>query len=338
MQKGKKYLHYEFDKVLRNFRLYPCYFIFGTESYLKDKALSAVIKKLKVDRSNDFDFTLLYGDDTSANEILENLEMAPFMAEQRVVIIRNFDNLKTSEMLRIAEYLNNPVSTSVLVLVSDKNDKRLKAFKIINKEAVVVECKAPYDFRDIQRWLTSEIKNKNVTMSQETINFFANYIEPDYLLAENELNKLILYQKGNPVISKEDVIECVGKSRSYSVFDLQNALGDKNLKKALIILDNLIENNESPILVINMLTSFFTIIWKIISLRKRHISDYDISNSYLPEVYHFFRKDYIQRAKNFDQSKIRLIFNKLLKTDINLKSIDTKPEILLTMLVAKICS
>lgn len=337
MQKGKKYLHYEFLKVLRSFRHYPCYFIFGSESYLKDKILASIVKKLNVDKSNDFDFTSLYGDDTTGNEILENLEMAPFLSEYRTVIIRNFDSMNNNDKLRISEYLNNPVSTSILIIVSDKNDKRLKSFKIINKEAVVVECKAPYDFRDIQKWLSAEIRTRQIFMDQETINFFANYIEPDYLLAENELNKLILFTKGNPEISKNDIIQCVGNSRSYSIFDLQNALGDINLKKSLIVLDNLIANNESPILIINMLTSFFTTIWKVNALRDIKISDRDIENSYLPEIYHFFRKDYLKRSRNYKIDKIHKIFDYLLETDINLKSIDIKPNILLGNLIFKIC-
>ena len=337
MQIGKIYQHHEFFRNTKLLKSSSCFFLFGSEDYLKDKILNVLLKKFSSDDSSDFDTVKFYADDTTAAIVVEQLEMMPFLGEYKIVVLKNFDNFRKSDKDTIAEYLKNPVESSILILDSAKADKRTNIFKIINKLAISVECKSPYGFQDILLWLKNELSSKDVRMDNETANLFASYIQPNYLIASNELEKLIIASNNSKIITAEDVAECVGRSRSNSIFDLQNALGEKDLRKSLIILENLLSNNESAIFIITMLTTFFRNIWKILILRKNKIRESEISSAYLKDIFYSFREDYLKYSRNYNIRSVRVAFSHLLKTDIALKSIDIKEIILLETLIFNIC-
>jgi DNA polymerase III subunit delta len=337
MQIGKTYQHFEFFKQSKALKPAPCFFLFGPENFLKDKILGILLKKFSDPDSEQFDTVKLYADDTGAANIIEQLEMNPFLSDFKIVIIKNFEKLIPKDKDFIADYLNNPVETSVLVIDSERIDKRLNAYKTIVNNSISVQCKSPYGVQDILTWLRNELSGKNIKMDNETANLFANYIEPDYLIASNELEKLIIASKNKNIITKDDVAECVGRSRSNSIFDLQNALGRKNLKKSLIILENLLENNESPIFIISMLTNFYRNIWKILVLKENNVKNSEITSVYLKEIFYSFREDYLSFARNYNLSSLYKIFTLLLNTDISLKSIDVKEIVLLESLLFNIC-
>jgi DNA polymerase-3 subunit delta len=335
---AKQLAHYEFLRDFAKQKPAPVYLIHGTETYLIDRILAAITKRFVTPGSEDFDYSLFYGDTAKGSDILEQLEMMPFLAHRRVVLARRIDELNVTERDTLAEYAKNPMESSILVLTATKTDGRQSAWKIIMKHAVVVQCKQPYGASDIQRWLNSEVRTRRLQMDHGAMALFANSIEPNYQLAANELEKLIIYAKGGPVISLAAVQACVGKSRTNNIFELQNAVGARNNKQALTILENMIEGDESPILVVTMLTRFFTLIWRVAALMHRGVSSSDITAKHLPEVYHTFRNDYLGFARHYSRTSLAAIFSLLLQADVDLKSQETYLQrIILERLIMAIC-
>ena len=338
MVKPQSIQHFEFLRKFPDQKPQPVYYIFGPENYLKDSVLKDISKRFNSSGSEEFDSIILHATDTnSAMNTLEQLEMMPFIAEFRLVILKNFDTMKVSDKMLIAEYVQNSVPTSILVLTAEKIDERIKANKIISEKAVKIICRSPYDSNDILKWLNVETRKKKIFMDNDSKELFTRSIELDYQFAANELEKLIIYTKGKENITVEDVKEIVEKSRTNKIFDLQNAIGRRNLKNSLTILENLIANDESTVFVIIMLSTFFRTLWRIKALQKSNLSNSEIENRYLPEIFYKFRKDYITFAGNYATIAIREIFALLLHADIDAKSLNLKDEIILEMLVYKIC-
>ncbi|MCK4653551.1 MAG: DNA polymerase III subunit delta [Candidatus Cloacimonetes bacterium] len=337
MQKQKVYQHYEFLREFGKQKPDPAYLIYGPEDYLKDKVLKTITEKFKTPGSEEFDVITLYGDESLSVNVLEQLEMMPFIAKHRLVILKNFDKMIASEKNLIAEYIENPVQTSILILTAEKNDERIIANRIVSEKAVNINCRSPYNADDITRWLRAELRDRNITMDNESISLFSNSIDTDYLIAANELEKLIIYTKNSGNITLNDVIESVGKSKTNKIFDLQNAIGNKDLTRSLQILENMILNNESAIFIIAMLTRFYSLIWKVLALRKKNISDSEITTRHLNEIFYRYRDDYIKYANNYTVDEIRKVFSILLQADVDLKSLNTKEEIILETLVYNIC-
>jgi len=338
MEKQKEVPHYEFLPKLKIAKLFPIYFMYGTENYLKDSVLKAIIDKFKTEGSEEFDLNTFYGDDCSIVSVLEQLEMPPFMAKYQIVILKNFDKLKLKDKNLIANYSQNPAATSILILTADTNDQRLTANKKISKEALRITCKPPSRTDNIIGFLKNELKKKNIFMDTKALELFANSIELNYLIAANELEKLIIYTKNSGKITFDDVLECVGKSKINKIFDLQDSLGKKDLKTSLEIMGNMITNNIAGVYMITMLSRYFLQLWKILGLRKKNISDSEIKNRYMPEVFSTYRYKHINAANKFNLNEMRKIFSLFLQTDIDLKSLDPKLEkLLMERLVYQIC-
>ncbi len=337
MPKSHSIPHFEFLRKFPDQKPQTAYYIFGPENYLKDVVLKEISSRFKSPGSEDFDSIILHADTDSATDTLEQLEMMPFMAKFRLVVLKNFDTMKASDKLLIAEYIQNPVPTSILVLTAEKIDERTKANKLISEKAMKIICRSPYSSVDVLKWLNVETRERKIFMDNDSKELFTRSIELDYQLAANELEKLIIYTKGKGNISIEDVKETVGKSRTNKVFDLQNEIGKRNLKKSLTILENMIANNESAVFVIIMLSTFFRTLWRVKALQKSNLSNSEIENRYLPEVFYKFRGDYINYAKKYSKKAIREIFSLLLQADIDAKSLNLKDEIILEILIYKIC-
>ena len=337
MPKPQSIPHFEFLKKFSDQKPQSVYYVFGPENYLKDIVLTEISNRFKMPGSEDFDFIILHADSSSAAKALEQMEMMPFMATYRLVVLKNFDTMKTSDKMLIAEYVQNPVPSTILVLTADKIDERTKANKMISDKAVKIICRSPYSSFDVLKWLNVETRKRKIIMDNDSKELFTRSIELDYQLAANELEKLIIYTKGKGSITIEDIKETVGKSRTNKVFDLQNEIGKRNLKSSLTILENMISNNESAVFVIIMLSTFFRTLWRVKALQKKNLSNSEIENRYLHEVFYKYRKDYITFAKNYSKKAIRKIFSLLLQADIDAKSLNLKDEIILEILIYNIC-
>jgi len=340
MQKSKTIQSYEFLNLIRNQKPFTSYFIFGPENYLRDKVIKAIVEKFKTPGSEDFDLTTLYGDDSSAKIVLEELEMLPFLAKNRIAILKNFDKMKLPDRNLIAKYLDNPVPTTIFIITAEKTDNRTEAFKKITQNSVNISCKKPFNANNIIHWLDNELEKKNISINKDAAEYFANSIELDYLIAANELEKLIIFTKISSNISLDDVKSCLEKSKMNSVFDLQNSIGKRDLKKTLQILENLFsfeEPSKIDIFIISMLTRFFTLLWMIIALQKKNITDSEISSRHLNQIFIKYRKDYLNSARNYNDKNIKKVFSLLLQADIDLKSLNIKEEIILETLIYNIC-
>lgn len=337
MEKGKVIAHYEFLRLFRKSKRVPVYMITGNDSYWVDKVRKELSKRFVQDSSSDFDYLTFYGDSTTGAEILEQLEMLPFLSKYKVVQVRNFDKLKVNDKNLLAEYSANPLESSILILTIAKPDNRQKAIKTLNKHSVVINCKQPYGAYDISRWLSAELRETKTIMNSAAINLFAESIDPDYMVASNELEKLRLLTKDSGRISIEDVEASVGRSKTNNVFELQNSLGAKNLKRSMQIVENMLDNNEPGVYILVMLNRFFISLWKINALRHRNLSDAEIMNRHMFDIFQSKRDSYLKFSANYNKHRLTKVFSLLLQADIDLKSLNVKEEILIEILIHKIC-
>jgi len=314
---------YSFLKNFPKQKLGSLYYIFGLEEYLKTKAANLLIDRAVPPEERDFDLILFYGDEMSAIDAIEDISTKPFLADQKVIYIKQFDKLKTTDQQKIVEeFLKVNKGDNILIATSEKFDSRLKLSKLLLKEGEVIECKRPYKAEDMLPWLNEEVRSAGKRIDPQAALLFVNKVELDFNNAANELQKLMLYCHKVNNISLIDVQICTGDSKTYNIFDFINNVGEHNVRQSFIIMENLLENREAPILIITMLIRFFVQLWRINTLRNRNCSDYAILSNHLKDIHQFFRKNYLRYAANYPLPIIPEIFSLLLETDTELKSVN----------------
>ncbi len=135
---------------------------------------------------------------------------------------------------------------------------------------------------------------------------------------QNEIDKLFVFIGDRKKVTIEDIGAVVGASKGYTIFELQNAIGRKDSKEAVRILERMLEVGQSPQMIIVMLTRFFTQLWKLSDARARRMSEQEIAREI--GVSPYFVKQYIDFHANFDVDQIERNFKALLEADTVLKS------------------
>jgi DNA polymerase III delta subunit len=202
----------------------------------------------------------------------------------------------------------------------------------------------------LMQWLNTYLYENQIRMDERTKTYFTNIVEPDAFTAYNEMKKLELYvtpppfnhkdtreftqgHKGPLTITIDDIKNCTINSKSYTVFDLIDAIGYRKKVDALKMADNLISNEESIMMINTMLANFFFTLWRLNALKRRGISSGELSANYMKEINPYFREKYLTFLNNYDQKQIDNALRQLYLCDTRAKLSMAAEKILVTSLV-----
>jgi DNA polymerase III subunit delta len=183
----------------------------------------------------------------------------------------------------------------------------------------------------VPSWISARCKAMGKDIDMEACRLMQAYVGNSLRAIQNELDKLFTYLGERKRVSPEDVADVVGVSRGFTVFDLQNAIGKKNIGEAMRIVKRMIETGEAPQLSIIMLTRYFHLVWKIQDMLRQGASESEVITATRISPYYF--KDYAEAARRFSSSQIEMSFGVLLQADVQLKSTSPDPYHLMEMLV-----
>ena len=312
------------------------YFLYGPEEYLKRKVYNMIVNRAIPEEQRDFDLVIFYGDDCNIVDVLDAASTRPFLSEEKVVILRKFDSLRTANQQKVIDFLAQNEMFNIIILIADSFDNRLKIAKQINQLGPVIQCRSPYRPEDMLNWLNGEVNNQGKTIDKDAALLFVNRVELDYMTAASELEKLLLFCINTKRITIGDVQVSTGYSKTYTVFDLLNAVGERDVRKTFIIMENLIDNKETALFLITMLLRFFVQIWRINALRAGKFSEAEIEAKHLSDVYSMFRKNHLQYARKYSITILPMIFSILLEADTELKSLNLEDALVLERMLFRI--
>jgi DNA polymerase-3 subunit delta len=86
---------------------------------------------------------------------------------------------------------------------------------------------------DLPVWIKEKIRQKGIAIKDDALGYLIGVVGDDIGLLSSEVEKLASF--GNETITISGIKEIVEGSRDYSVFDLTNALREKNVEKVFRI-------------------------------------------------------------------------------------------------------
>lgn len=310
----------------------PIYFFYGAEDFLIDEGVEMIVAKAVDPAMKSFNFDVVYGSKADAKEVVAHASAFPMMSDRRVVLVKEFEKLVSSDPARelISTYIERPLESTSLILVSLQPDFRRKPFTDLKKSAETIECKSLFDSQ-IPHWISNRIRKYKKKVNPEACRLLHAYVGNSLRIIHSEIEKLLTFVGDRPEITAEDVTAVVGASKGYTVFDLQNAIGAKDMRAASRILERMIQAGQSPQLMIVMLTRFFTQLWKMHDLKSKRLSDGQIASEL--GVNPYFVKQFVSYSSKFSSEEIERCFQALLEADTVLKTTSRDPKIVLDLLV-----
>jgi DNA polymerase III subunit delta len=322
---------------LRNRIFKPVYFLAGEEPYYIDLLTDYIEDKVLPEDEKSFNQIILYADDTNIASIIDIARRFPMMASHQVVIIKEAQSLKKIDDLAI--YLEKPLVSTILVFCYKYKtlDKRTKLFKVLESHNVYFESARLRDYQ-IPGWIERYLMKKGIKSDPNASAMMTEYLGTDLHKIANELDKLIItLPAGKPVITTSIIEENIGISKDYNNFELQKAIGDKEILKANMIVRYFGNNpKDNPItLSIASLFGFFSKL-----LVYHYLPDKSKNNvAAALKINPFFVREYESAASKYNLSKTVQIIGLLRTFDMKSKGFGdagTDPGDLLRELVYRI--
>lgn len=256
----------QLHKDLKSGKFYPIYLLHGEESFLIDEAAELIETFVVPENAKPFDQQILYGTDYEARQIMEQLMLFPLLAPRRLVIVREAQLMADVKDLDI--YAAKPAPSSVLVLCykGKSLDKRTKLYDLIKKNGFILAAD-PLKESQVVPWLLHTAKELEISLENEAAEALVELVGGEVSKLYPELKKLQGIHTKSGSVSRIEILELVGMSREYNVFELQGALeaGDmiKMMKIAMIMSD---QKDYSIIMVVAVLAAYFTRVYAVKSM------------------------------------------------------------------------
>ncbi|MEZ5174273.1 MAG: DNA polymerase III subunit delta [Bacteroidia bacterium] len=295
----------------------PIYIFHGTESYFIDQAIELIEKSILSEDEREFNQTVLYGADTSASVVADACRRLPMMSEYQVVILKEAQAMKDFKDLE--SYFNTP-SPSTILAIGFKNgspDGRMQATKILKSRHEMVECEQLPEGQ-IPLWITDFLKKAELGIEDRAAMLFAEFTGKDLSRIEMECEKLILnFTKGH-IITAADLERFIGLNKEYSIFDLNEALSQRNVFKANSIAKHFAANEKAfPVqAVIALIYGHFS---KALALQYLQSKGENRGGAKIGLYSEFMLKPVQRTASSYAPAKIIHIIHHLRKADLQSK-------------------
>lgn len=293
----------------------------GEEPYYIDKISQYIEANVLSEEEKGFNQMVLYGRDTSIDEIVSNSKRFPMMAERQVVLVREAQDLSRT-IEKLENYAKNPQPTTVLVInyKYKKLDKRKALYKAIKKTGYVFESKKLYD-NQVPEWIQRVLSGQNYSISPKASHMLVEFLGTDLGKINNELEKLKIVLPKGTQITPDHIEKNIGISKDYNNFELRKAVGERNSLKAFKIVKYFADNpKDNPMVVtVSLLFSFFS---KILHLHGLHDKNPRSVASSL-KVNPYFVDEYIQAARNYPMKKVSQVVSTLREFDVKSKGVNS---------------
>jgi len=236
----------EIIKQLKSKTLHPIYFLHGEEAFYIDSIVDTAVNTILEESERDFNQTILYAKDSPPISVVDDAIRLPMMSEYQVVVLKEAQNYKGSQWEAFEKYFEAPSPTTILIIAHKykKLDKRSRIYKILKKNAVIFESELVKDYK-LQGWINSYVKKKNYKMTDKAIALVAEFVGNDLGRIVNELEKLFIVIRDGEEINEKHIEKHIGISKDYNVFELTNAVLERDVVKANKIIKYFGENPKA---------------------------------------------------------------------------------------------
>lgn len=303
-------------KDIKSGKLKSVYLLTGEENYAIDMLSDCFENNVVAEELRDFDQTIFYGRDVTMDIIVNTARRFPMMSPYQLVLVKEAQDIRNWDYL--FPYLENPQPQTVLVFCyrHKKMEKSNKVYKAISKHGEVFEKAKLRDYQ-VPEWISGYVQENGYKISPQASVILAESIGLDLSKIANEVSKIFITLPKGSEITPNVIEQNIGISKDYNVFELQNAIGQKDIKKCNQIVNYFAANPaDNPIqMVISVLYGYF------IKVMIYHQEPDKKNAASALGVNPYFLSQYQRAAANYSLPKLATIIGYLKDADQRSKGI-----------------
>ncbi|MCT4637492.1 MAG: DNA polymerase III subunit delta [Bacteroidales bacterium] len=307
-------------KALKSRQYKPVYLFMGDEAYFIDVVTKYIMSSVLKPEEQGFNQHVLYGKDTDVNNLILTAKQFPMMSAHQLIILKEAQDMKKIEEL--VAYTDNPLESTILVINYKYGSlpANRKLYKSIAKCGEIFISNSLYE-NEIPAWATRTLRSKKISIDNNAALLLAEFLGNDLSKISNELDKLaMLMPKGENHITPTHVEKNIGISKDYNNFELQKALGTKDVAKAFRIVNHFKANpKNNPLTVtLGVLYNYYMKIFNLHMLKGKSQSEQEATL----RIPSFFMNEYKLAARNYSPGKIVNIIADLREYDLKSKGVN----------------
>ncbi len=303
------------NEDIKNNEFRQVYLLYGEEAYLR-KQYRDKLKNALCAADDTMNYRYFEGKGLNPGEIIDLAETMPFFADRRVLVIENSGFFKSGGE-QLASYLAEPAPTAFFIFVETEVDKRSKLFKTVKDKGMAVEF-AAQDAETLKRWVAVLLKKENKKITARTLELFLDKTGMDMANIRMELEKVVSYAGEREVITSEDVQAVCTNRITNQIFDMINAIADRQQKKALSLYYDLLALKEPPMRILFLIARQFNLLLQVKELRKKGYDNKTIAQK--TGLHGFLVGKYAAQAARFEESKLREAVEACVEADTDVKT------------------
>lgn len=268
---------------LKQKKYYPIYVLQGEEPYYIDLISDYIEQNILTEEEKDFNQTIVYGKDTSVEQIITMARRYPMMANYQVIIVKEAQNIQfvkrggkskseddesneqseesiSASSSALVQYAENPLKSTILVICNKykKIDGTSKFMKTVAKMGCVFTSDKIADW-NLAQWIENYLRDEKLDFDYNIPNLLAEYLGSDLQKIANEITKLRNAVPGLKRVTADIIEKYIGISKEYNDLELVDAFAARNAEKVFRIINYYAMNpkDNPPQRTIPMLFSFF---------------------------------------------------------------------------------
>ena len=308
----------DIEKLLKQKKQLPVYFLYGEDIYQSEKNLELLDAYLSPGVDKGIDWRVFYGS-KNLNEIWSFLTAYPFFSEKKVAILKGCETLAAKDIEIIVNYVTSPTESSVLVILYEGKiaATHQKLLKLCSSQDCEIESKALRS-QALEEWISRYAAMQGKVITNDGAQLLLDQSGNDRAILEMQINKILLFAGEVTQITREIILSQNVKTKSYEIWDIENALIRKNPKEAFKVVFRLLENGDSPLALIAYLNNVFVKIARVEELLLNHKTPAEIAKS--ADIFSWKLESYKTLVRQFPAPKRKIISYALLDCDLAVKT------------------
>jgi len=318
----------------------PTFYVFhGSDEFTLRETVKTLRERQDSPEMADLNTTWLDGRKVTLDELRHACEAVPFLADRRLVLVTGLlvrlGRKGERAFLRgVQDLLRQMPQTTRLILIEEET---LPANHPLRKQAQEDErgyerCFEPPSPRALPGWIVERGEMAGGQFEPEAAARLAEIIGPNLRLLDQEIDKLIAYVNGERPVSVADVARLVPYDQEAVIFDLVDALGQRNGTCAASTLQQLLDEGSEEMYILAMVIRHFRYLIQVKELRDSGENAASIAG--ILGQHPFPVGKWYRQATNFTATQLEQIYRYLLDTDLKIKGGKLTPGAALDLLVA----
>ncbi|MCR5655900.1 MAG: DNA polymerase III subunit delta [Butyrivibrio sp.] len=305
----------QINEDIKNGTFRPCYLVYGEEAYLRlqnrDKLREALLGG-----GDPMNLQHYEGAGINPMEVIDMAETLPFFAERRVIVIENSGFFKEG-CPELSEYLKNQSETTVFLFVESAVDKRKDIYKAVHKFGLDICCETPDEVM-LTKWIASKLAAEKKRISSRATAYFLTRVGTDMSNIVNELEKLICYCIDREEITERDIDAVCANWLSSRIFDMTDAIAQKNQQKAMNIYYDLLALKTAPEVILAMIARQFNLMLETMEMTSMGMDKAGIAKEL--KLHPFVAGKYMEWNNRYTFEKLKGALDMCLESDNAVKS------------------